>query len=184
MINQEVEIKFRIADLDTLTGRLKAAGFRAAAPRTHEMNTVYDMAGDLLRTRGTLLRLREYGNHWTLTFKDKAVAGSRHKSRAEIESRVENGRAMAQILEALAFKPTFRYEKFRSEWTDGNGHVVVDETPIGNFGEIEGPPEWIDSIASQLGVTEAQYITASYSDLFLEWKRKTGSPAEHMLFAQ
>ena len=28
--------------------------------------------------------------------------------------------------------------KIRYEWSDGKGHVVVDETPIGNFGEIEG----------------------------------------------
>ena len=51
------------------------------------------------------------------------------------------------ILRALGFAPTFRYEKFRAEWSDGKGHVVVDETPIGNFGEIEGPSRWIDRTA-------------------------------------
>ena len=48
-------------------------------------------------------------------------------------------RQMDLILRALGYAPSFRYEKFRAEWTDGKGQVVVDETPIGNFCEIEGP---------------------------------------------
>jgi adenylate cyclase class 2 len=84
----------------------------------------------------------------------------------------------------LGFQPVFSYEKFRSEWTDGQGHVVVDETPVGNFGEIEGEPDWIDHVAGQLGVSEQEYIKASYSELFQEWKRKTGSTASDMLFSK
>jgi len=30
----------------------------------------------------------------------------------------------------------------------------LDETPIGNFCEIEGAPRWIDATAKKLGVTE------------------------------
>ncbi len=180
--NHEVEIKFRIMDIDDLTRRLQTSGFHLVTPRTHEMNTLYDLQGDPLRGRGALLRLREYGDRWTLTYKDKGSNHGRHKSRPEIETQVQNGHAMAQILEALGFKPRFSYEKFRSEWTDEQGHVVLDETPIGGFGEIEGAPEWIDRIAERLGIAEEQYITASYSELFLEWKRNTGSQANHMLF--
>lgn len=181
-LNHEVEIKFRIADIGALTAKLKSAGFHLVTPRTHEMNTIYDMPGDQLRARGALLRLREYGDKWTLTFKDKGVTESRHKSRPEMETQVQNGQAMAQILEALGFRARFSYEKFRSEWIDKHGHVVVDETPVGNFGEIEGAPEWIDRIAATLGIPEEQYIKASYSELFREWKRQTRSDAEHMLF--
>jgi len=77
----------------------------------------------------------------------------------------------------------FSYEKFRTEWTDGRGHLVLDETPIGNFGEIEGPARWIDSTANRLAIKPAQYITDSYSVLFLKWKRRTHSKAKNMLFA-
>lgn len=180
----EVEIKFRVADLETLTSTLNSAGFRLITPRTHETNTLYDLPGLTLRTRGALLRLRQYGEKWTLTYKDKASNGGKHKSRPEIETRVENGPAMDHILRSLGFEPVFSYEKFRSEWTDKQGHVVVDETPIGNFGEIEGDPEWIDLVAGKLGVSEKQYIKASYSELFQEWKQNTGSKAAHMLFQQ
>lgn len=180
----EIEIKFKIAAVRQITSKLGAAGFRLVTERTHEMNTLYDLSGEPLRSRGALLRLREYGEKWTLTYKDKSAAQGRHKSRREVETVVENGPAVAEIFSALGFRPAFAYEKFRSEWTDGVGHVVIDETPIGNFGEIEGPPEWIDQTAKQLGIAERQYITCSYSELFLQWKQETGRRAGNMTFAE
>ncbi len=182
--NHEVEIKFRIADFDALTASLQSARFQLLTPRTHEMNTLYDLPGGELLARGALLRLRQYGDKWTITYKDKAATQGKHKSRPEIETPVENGPAMDQILQGLGFRPSFSYEKFRAEWTDQRGHVVLDETPVGNFGEIEGSPEWIDRTASQLGLAESQYIKLSYTELFREWKRATGSSAENMLFAK
>lgn len=183
--DREVEIKFQITDIEALTSRLKETGFRLVTPRTHELNTLYDQPGASLRKQGALLRLRQYGPLWTLTYKDRSgPAGGRHKSRREIETRLENGEAAARILEAVGFAPSFRYEKFRSEWSDGTGHVVIDETPIGNYGEIEGPPEWIDSTAERLEIAHDQYITASYAELFADWKRKTNSKAAEMTFRE
>ncbi len=181
--NHEIEVKFQIQDLSELTERLKGQGFRLVTSRTHEMNTLYDLPDAALRSRGALLRLRQYGSKWTVTYKDKPATQGRHKSRREIESAIENGPALAQIFEALGYQPRFTYEKFRTEWTDGTGHLVLDETPIGNFGEIEGSPEWIDAVASRLNISHDQYITLSYSELFAEWKQRTGSQAANMLFA-
>jgi adenylate cyclase class 2 len=184
VMDREIEIKFCITDIGILAALLKQAGFRLATPRTHELNTLYDRSGGELRGRGALLRLREYGPVWTLTYKDKSSpAGSRHKSRREIETRLENGQAADQIIRAIGFAPSFRYEKFRTEWTDGEGHVVVDETPIGNYGEIEGPPDWIDATAQRLEISPQHYITASYAELFADWKRRSQSQAEEMTFA-
>jgi adenylate cyclase class 2 len=89
---------------------------------------------------------------------------------------------MSRIIEAIGFSPSFRYEKFRSEWSDSNGHVVIDETPIGNFGEIEGQAKWIDATARRLGVSEKDYIQESYAELFAAWKRKTKRKAREMTF--
>lgn len=181
--NREVEIKFRVENADNLTAGLKIEGFQLVTPRTREMNTLYEQPGGELRKRGALLRLREYGPKWTLTYKDKTGPQSgRHKSRREIETVVENGPAMNQMLEALGYSPSFRYEKFRSEWSDSTGHVVIDETPIGTFGEIEGPPEWIDATAQRLNIPMDQYLKESYAELFLAWKSKTRSKATEMTF--
>jgi adenylate cyclase, class 2 len=179
----EIEIKFRIEDLRDLNRRLRASGFRRITPRTHEMNALYDLPGQPLRKRGELLRLREYGKEWVLTHKSKGLAG-RHKRRVELEIRVSDGRTMNEILRALGYQPTFCYEKFRAEWTDDRGHVVVDETPIGNFGEIEGPPRWIDQTAKKLGIRPEHYITDTYAGLFFAWKRRTRSRANEMTFRE
>ena len=60
--------------------------------------------------------------------------------------------------------------------------MVLDETPIGNFGEVEGPPRWIDRTAKSLGILPDQYITDTYAGLFFAWKRRTRSPASEMTF--
>jgi adenylate cyclase, class 2 len=178
---KEVEIKFRVADLRILARKLRDAGFRRETASTREMNTLYDLPGQKLRKRKELLRLRLYGKEWRLTHKSGGKSG-RHSRRVELETTVSNGKKMDQILRALGYSPSFRYEKFRAEWSDGKGQVVVDETPIGHFGEIEGPPRWIDGTAKKLDLSRDQYITKNYATLFAEWKRKTGSGAEEMTF--
>jgi len=89
---------------------------------------------------------------------------------------------MDAILRGLGYAPSFRYEKLRAEWTDAKGQVVIDETPIGNFCEIEGPPRWIDATAKTLGVSSEDYITKNYATLFADWKQETKSPATEMTF--
>lgn len=179
----EIEIKFKIESVEALAAKLSQLGFEQVTPRTHEMNTLFDLPGKPLRTRGELLRLRKYGDSWVLTHKGKSETKGPHKVRVETETRIEDGAKMESILESLQFQPSFRYEKFRAEWKGGAGHVVLDETPIGNFGEIEGPPEWIDAIAQQLGIDRGSYITETYAGLFFNWKKQTGSSASEMTFA-
>ena len=177
----EVEIKFLVADARALARRLRTSKFRLVTRRTHEMNVLYDQPGQPLRQRGEILRLRNYGGRWIFTYKSRGTA-LRHKSRRELETAVADGASLDRILRALGFSPSFRYEKFRSEWADGEGHVVVDETPIGTVAEIEGRPRWIDRTARLLGIPRSSYITLSYVAMFDEWKRRTGSPAEEMTF--
>jgi adenylate cyclase class 2 len=183
---REIEIKFRVENMRVLVRKLRSAGFRLVTPRTHEVNTLYDLPGQVLRKRKQLLRLRKYGSTWTLTHKC-GTKRARHSSRIELETSIGNGERMDAILRALGYSPSFRYEKFRSEWVEekkheGKGQVVVDETPIGNFCEIEGPSRWIDATAKKLGVKSADYITKNYASLFAEWRETTKSTAEEMTF--
>jgi adenylate cyclase class 2 len=179
--NQEIEIKFRVDDLAALNRRLRNSGFHLETRRTHELNTLYDLPGHPLRERGDILRLRRFGKLWVLTHKGKSKAGI-HKTRVENETNVSDGRKMEAILLALKFSPVFRYEKFRAEWSDGQGHVVVDHTPIGDFGEIEGPSRWIDETARLLRISRSDYMTKSYSELFADWKKQNRSAANEMTF--
>ena len=180
-MQKEIEIKFRVEDHRSLNRKLRQAGFRLETHSTHEMNTLYDLPGQVLRQRKELLRLREFGSSWKLTHKSGSKI-ARHSSRTELETGVSDGKKMDAILRALGYSPSFRYEKFRAEWTDGKGQVVVDHTPIGDYCEIEGKPRWIDATAKKLGVGREDYITKNYATLFAEWKEQTKSKAEEMTF--
>lgn len=179
--NNEVEIKFLVHDAEALVCSLKESGFHEKTQSTFEANTLYDNASGDLRAAGEVLRLRVYGDKWRLTHKTRGSA-ARHKTRVEHETAVSDGKEMHQILTALGYSPSFRYEKYRAEWTDSKGEVVIDRTPIGNIGEIEGAPDWIDHTAKALNLAEKDYITDSYVALFFQWKQRTQSPALNMTF--
>jgi len=180
---QEIEIKFLVPDLKVLEQQLVAMGFRCVTPSTREVNTLYDLPGHKLRRKGELLRLRQYGDAWRLTHKARAKA-SEYKSRTELETAVADGAQMELLLRALGYQPVFVYEKFRSEWSDGKGHVVLDHTPIGDIAEIEGPARWIDATAKRLGVAPSDYVTKSYAELFFDWKRRYKRKAVNMTFRE
>lgn len=182
----ETEIKVRLTDRVGFTQRLPALGFHLLTAETMERNVLFDRPDRELRQRGELLRIRQYGDRWILTHKApvESSANSTHKVRAETETEIEDGRPLAAIFERLGFAPVFVYEKLRTEWADNEGHVVVDVTPIGDFAELEGSSEWIDRIASKLGISPANYMKATYGQLFQDWKRATGHLAENMTFAE
>ncbi len=180
---QEVEVKFLVHDVRRLEDALAKNGFNLKTPFTHELNTLYDLPGGNLRSRGEILRIRKYGDRWKLTHKSKG-SEARHKTRTERETSLGKGEEMDGILRSLGFTPVFVYEKFRAEWSDGHGEVVIDRTPIGDIAEIEGRPEWIDATAAKLGIEQRAYIVQSYGALFEDWRRRSGSQARNMTFAE
>jgi adenylate cyclase class 2 len=181
----ETEIKFRVSDLPILTQQLQTAGFSLLTPRSFESNVLYDTPDRRMRARTEILRIRSYAGRWTVTHKrlpDDRPGEDSHKHRVETETEVADGNALAQVFFSLGLAAAFRYEKWRTEWQDGEGHCVVDETPIGNYAELEGPPEWIDRAAQRLGIPPADYITLSYGRLFDQWRAQHGSSATDLTF--
>jgi adenylate cyclase class 2 len=186
MRTAEIELKFPVEDAERFRTKVFSAGFHLLTPKTFESNTLFDTPDRTLRGRTELLRIREYGNRCTLTHKqlpDPAdAAASRFKTRIETETTVDDGDALAHVFTQLGFGPVFRYEKYRTEWESDGGHLVLDETPIGVWAELEGKPDWIDATLRRLGVDENRCSTQSYGALFLEWKQKTGNPAANLTF--
>jgi adenylate cyclase class 2 len=188
MQSPEIEVKVPVASLSTFERQLDQAGFHLETPRTFEQNTLYDTPARDLKARGEILRVRQYGRRHIVTHKrhpENEDAASMYKVRIETESEVSDGPALAEVFTRLGYGPAFRYEKYRSEYTHPDfpgAHLVLDETPIGNFAELEGPTEWIDRMLSILGIDPATCITLSYGKLFLAWKDRTQSPANNLTF--
>lgn len=148
-----------------------------------EINAILDNDAGDLRKEGNLLRIREANGRAIVTFKGRSVPG-KHKSRAEYEIEVDSSENALRLFNGLGYQIRFRYEKYRTEYhrLGDPGVVTLDETPIGDFFEIEGPSPWIDSTAGKLGYDEPQYITASYGRLYLEWCQQNDIEPSHMVF--
>ena len=113
---------------------------------------------------------------------------ARHKVREELEIEVTDPGKLTQIFEALGMKGWFRYEKYRTTyrlprvaWAKGL-LIELDETPIGVFVELEGPPEAIDRAARALGYTPHDYILKNYLVLYVESCRRSGREPSDMFF--
>jgi len=181
----ETEIKFRVDDAAGLASRLREAGFREETPRTFEMNVLFDTPDRKMRSRTEILRIRNYGGRWVITHKrlpDGRPGEDVHKHRIETETQVSDGEVLAEVFRSIGLVEAFRYEKWRSEWSDGTGHCVIDETPIGVFAELEGEAEWIDRTAARLGVERSAYITLSYGRLFEQWCAEHNCAAKDLTF--
>jgi adenylate cyclase, class 2 len=165
----EIEVKIRVGALTSWRDKLLALGAEVLAPRVLEKNLVFDTPRKRLKRIGILLRLRRAGRRSVLTMKMPARApeGASYKVREETEADVSDFAAVERILRGIGFRPFFVYEKYREVFRMGGAGVMLDETPIGNFLEIEGSPAEIDGAAALLGFSRGDYISDSYYRLFL-----------------
>ncbi|HEX4592693.1 MAG TPA: class IV adenylate cyclase [Bryobacteraceae bacterium] len=180
----EIEIKLRLpAKIAKIRRTLGKLGFRVTKPRALESNTLFDNSKRSLRKHGKLIRVRLISGHQMLTFKGPSKPG-RYKKRPEIEFNLPDNARLEMIFTHMGYHPVFRYEKYRAEYSKprGIGKVLVDETPIGNYLELEGPPRWIDRTARLLGYKQSDYITRSYGYLYLAYCRERRIRATDMLF--
>ncbi len=189
--SHETEIKLPVSGLRAIRHRLKSLGFRVVEPRHFESNRVFDFADLRLRRAHCLLRLRLERARCRVTFKGAPLDSRAYKVRRETETCVADGRRMAEILAALGLGEKFRYDKYRTTFArrrekEGATQALVelDETPIGDFLELEGPARWIDAVACELGYSRKDYITESYGALFFAWRRREGRRARNMVFSR
>jgi adenylate cyclase, class 2 len=162
----ETEIKLKVASTEAAHEALGRIGASRTRPRHIEDNLLFDFEGKVLRGRGHVLRLRETPAGAVLTFKGPYRVEGGLKSREEIEAGSPDGSALRAILNRLGFVPVFRYQKYREAFAWQGQEIVLDETPIGIFLEIEGDAAGIHAAATAMGFGPGDYLTDSYAALF------------------
>lgn len=179
----ETEVKIAVPHWTAAAAgeRLAATNLSVTAPRVFEANYVYDTPEQSIRRAQMLLRLRRVGTRNILTWKGPSEPGP-HKSRPELELPFESFDTMHQILGHLGYQTFFRYEKYRTEFGGSHGTVTFDETPIGNFLELEGSGPWIDQMAVRLGFSARDYVLLSYGKLYLAHCEQNCVQPSNMLF--
>lgn len=181
----ETEIKLPVSNIAATRRKLRSLGFEVSQPRSLETNTLYDAPDGRLRQSRQLIRLRSYRGRWILTYKGPgSVTPNGHRARPELECGVSQPEPLIKILSAAGLAATLKYEKYRTEFRKPRspGTALLDETPVGNFLELEGPASWIDRTAQSLGYTPADYIASSYLTLYFNDCRKKGFTPADMLF--
>jgi adenylate cyclase class 2 len=163
----ETEIKLEMAGPEAARAVVARLGARLKSPRHFEDNLLLDDAAGSLRAAGTILRLRRVPEGGVLTYKGPRLDLTGLKSRQERETTVADANEMQSILERIGLRPIFRYQKYRETYDWRGQEIVVDETPIGTFLEVEGDSEGIHAAAAAMGFGPADYVTDSYVSLFL-----------------
>jgi adenylate cyclase class 2 len=180
----EVEVKLRVKDREGVCGRLVASGALLRHPREFEDNRLYDFPDRGLGLRGSMLRIRSLERAAYLTYKGPSGVVSGAKVRDEIEAAfpASEAEALTAIISALGLVPVFRYQKYRTTWETPGLLITLDETPIGDYMELEGEPTLIESMAGRLGYKRSDFITASYRDLFLHSREGRAASPDEMVF--
>jgi adenylate cyclase class 2 len=163
----ESEIKLRMDDPGAARRALAGLGAKRVRERHLEDNTLYDDAQYSLFDSGRALRLRRAAGRAIVTFKGpREERADGVKSRPETELDVTDAEAFESILTALGYRKVFRYQKYRETYGWRDVEIVLDETPIGTFLEIEGQVATTHAAAKALGRGPADYIADSYASLF------------------
>ncbi len=185
----EIEVKLRFDSVEPLT----ACGIvlELEKPRHFEDNWLLDTVEKQLGQTLSVLRVRQTGRTGSMTYKEKAspdVAVSQFKKRLELETELDDPLSALALFERLGFNPWFRYQKhrtvFRASLPNGSSlHVMFDETPIGNFIELEGEEETIAEAVKLLGVSREEYVLDSYLALQAAECERLGKQFGDMLFS-
>lgn len=163
----ETEVKLRISSTAEIAPRLETLGFRIEIPAQREISVLWDRGRELFE-KGCALRLRRYGGKAWITWKGPKIEDPLLKIRPEVETALEDPTAMERILKALGFTPVLSMEKKRSMWRRADLLACLDETPFGEFLELEGDPVAIAPAMKALGLGPDCVETRSYPTLFRE----------------
>jgi adenylate cyclase class 2 len=178
----ETEVKVRIGDPESICGQLMDLRAAVVSGRHFEDNCLLDFPDGTLQSERCLLRIRFADGKGILTFKGAPQANGIFKTREELETGIEDGAVVLQILERIGMLLSFRYQKYRREFLLESVHIAVDETPIGNYIELEGSEDTIRRVAGKLGIDESLFLRLSYYSLYLEYCREKHKTPEHMIF--
>jgi adenylate cyclase class 2 len=185
-LNLEIEVKLACGDLD----RFSKAGLslRLETPRHFEDNWLLDLPDRSLFKQGAALRVRSVNGTGTVTYKGvvKETHESPLKVREEIETAVDEPSRLIELFERLGYQRSFRYQKYRTGYIialEGvELKVELDETPMGNFIEIEGDESNVLKALNAAGFSASESIRESYPELQAARCKARGVPFEDLVF--
>jgi len=180
--NQEIEVKFYVADLGAIEEQLRKLGAIQTQTRTLEINLRFDTPERELERGFRVLRLRQ-DTRARLTYKGPVLGHQGVRIRQEIEFEVSDFDAAREFLHALGYRVSMIYEKYRTTYEVMGVEVSLDEMPYGCFVEVEGPDlETIQVVSAKLGLDWEASVPSSYAVLFEALRGRMGLPFRDLIF--
>lgn len=178
----ETEIKVRISDAEDILRRLQALHCRSVSERHFEDNFLMDFPDRALRKNRSLIRVRCAQGRALLTYKGPPEEAGIFRRLEEIETGMDDGAHALEILRKLGLHVWFRYQKYRTEYSLDGVMIAVDETPIGDYVELEGAEHGILALARKWGFDVSEFIRHNYHALYIEACHARGIKPGNMVF--
>ena len=188
----ETEAKFKVKSFSAVRRALRAEGGEYLGT-VLQTDRYLDTASRSLLNSDTAVRVRTVkvlrspphgqDRRPLLTFKGPIARGKRSKRRREIQTRVDDGAAVVEILRSVGLTRSLMVQKRRASYRMGRCLVELDELPlIGRFVEIEGPnTEKIEAARRKLKL-EGKAITDHYLSLLAAGCKRAGRQCGEITF--
>lgn len=169
----EIEVKIKVKNLKDIIEKIEACGAVLKKARYFEENTLYDFSTRELFRKKHALRFRTINRKTFLTYKGAVQKSRKFKIRDEFETEVKNRIHSRKILHALGLSPVYTYNKHRTVYRHKRLNICVDETPVGNFIELEGKRGDIVKFSAAIGFTKDKFIKSDYIQLMERARKKS-----------
>lgn len=180
----EIEVKYYVRELAGIRAALLQLGAQSGG-RAFENNLRFENEALHLTRNSAMLRLRKTHGRNIITVKQRVEHEAREACKVfnEYETEVADFNTACKIFAVLGYTPFQIYEKFRETLSLPDATICLDETPYGNFVEIEADVEVIRQYTKKLELNWNQRIILSYLDIFDMLRFAANLPFKTLTFA-
>lgn len=182
LVRDELELKARVEDPDSLRKALLAAGAELVY-RGAMLDRRFDRKGRLQR-RDEVVRLRVYhpadrSSEWgVLGWKGPVGKRDGYRHREEWESRVDDPRAVLVVLRRLGYKIAVRIDRAIEQYNLGGATLRLEWYPAMDvLLEVEGAPDEIERAIAATGLPRESFLAESLPYFKEAYEKRTGRTA-------
>ena len=182
IVRDELELKARIDDPDTVRRALLAAGAQLTY-RGAMLDRRFDRK-ERLRSRDEVVRLRVYhpedrAPEWgVLGWKGPVGKKNGYKHREEWETHVDDPRAALVVLRRLGYKIVMRIDRAVEQYRLGDATLRLEWYPAMDvLLEVEGSPDEIERAIAATGMPRDAFLAESLPYFADAYEKRTGNTA-------
>jgi predicted adenylyl cyclase CyaB len=178
---REVELKSVVPDPDRAIAALRAAG-AVLALEGRLADSIYDTPDRALRSRGHVLRLREFTgverSQASLDWKGPTTLADGYKVREELSCGIDSPDVLARLLTELGYALIGEIHRLISQFEYRGATVRFERYPrMDVLVEVEGEPAAIEAAIAGVGLPRAGFTPERLPEFARRFEARTGRRA-------